>query len=381
MPRIELTLVDVWNEVMRHHDNNDEIDLVIMKGLAEKAFEKCAECKSETIMQKKQRWSLPERRPRFKSKQQSTSASTSGKVADSIETSSSICEKTRQRLIHSVTKYVKVSDRYLALCSILLKSRAYHLAHGGSTSLCVPLPVVEVPRTDLGKPIIPLLSGKQSLEHPISVSHQFPFVGIVSHTIMPCRRDSRFDSIQLGLDIVVYEDYNRRMYGSLDEFIEVFRDSFTSWEWNRINNDNFVCDDQRLKEFYLRWAIKEAYTKALGVGMSVEFSSFELRLAGVDDDGGTAGDKGLAALLLKGNTTPSRYRATLHNRKDESANRHRSKEWDLFFLPLTVDDERQECSGCACVCVTTLSDDHSNELNIQWMKFDSLVDWHHNPSS
>jgi 4'-phosphopantetheinyl transferase len=247
------------------------------------------------------------------------------------------------------------------------------LAHASATSAGtgVPLPVVELPRTTLGKPFIPPISDEQ-LEYPISVSHQFPFVGIVSP-------HGNVQSIQLGLDIVVYEAFNRKLYGSVSEFIEVFRDSFTAWEWSRINNINSASDDQRLKEFYLRWAIKEAYTKALGVGMSVEFSSFEVRLAAVDDDSDTAAVGGLAT-LLQGSTTSIRYRASvLYYNGDESANRNRAKELDLFFLPLTVNEEGQERSGCACICVTALSDHHHNELNIQWIKFDSLIEWHRNP--
>jgi phosphopantetheinyl transferase len=45
-------------------------------------------------------------------------------------------------------------------------------------------------------------------------------------------------------------------------------------------------DESKLQEFYLRWAIKEAYTKALGLGMNVEFQSFEMRLMEVDGDTG-----------------------------------------------------------------------------------------------
>ena len=47
-----------------------------------------------------------------------------------------------------------------------------------------------------------------------------------------------------------------------------------------------VSDESKLQEFYLRWAIKDAYTKALGLGMNVEFQSCETRLMEVDGDAG-----------------------------------------------------------------------------------------------
>jgi phosphopantetheinyl transferase len=38
-----------------------------------------------------------------------------------------------------------------------------------------------------------------------------------------------------------------------------------------------------LKEFYLQWAIKEAYTKSLGLGMAMEFKSFVTMLDAVEN--------------------------------------------------------------------------------------------------
>jgi hypothetical protein len=89
---IELTLVDLWTEV--RDDNNSVNSGLVVERLVDKAFESCAECQAESISKEKQRrkerWSLFGR-PRLNG-------------TDSIETSSSIAEQTRQRLIHSVTK-------------------------------------------------------------------------------------------------------------------------------------------------------------------------------------------------------------------------------------------------------------------------------------
>jgi phosphopantetheinyl transferase (holo-ACP synthase) len=130
-----------------------------------------------------------------------------------------------------------------------------------------------------------------------SISHQFPFVGMAQIGMhhdnkIPCSPPvSPPAVIIVGLDIVTFDDdMIKRLYSnSLDEFLNVFRDSFTKNEWNigiqdptltlltsssNTNNDN----GSKLKEFYIRWSMKEAYTKAIGIGMGLEFNSFEIYL-------------------------------------------------------------------------------------------------------
>jgi phosphopantetheine--protein transferase-like protein len=130
-----------------------------------------------------------------------------------------------------------------------------------------------------------------------SISHQFPFVGMAQ---IGMHHDNKIPVsppvsppavIIVGLDIVTFDDdMIKRLYSnSLDEFLNVFRDSFTKNEWNigiqdptltlltsssNTNNDN----GSKLKEFYIRWSMKEAYTKAIGIGMGLEFNSFEIYL-------------------------------------------------------------------------------------------------------
>ena len=41
-------------------------------------------------------------------------------------------------------------------------------------------------------------------------------------------------------------------------------------------------NDDMMMEFYLRWSMKESYTKALGLGLHLEFSTFETQLNVVD---------------------------------------------------------------------------------------------------
>ncbi len=86
---------------------------------------------------------------------------------------------------------------------------------------------------------------------------------------------------------------------TIAKFLESFGGSFTPWEWERISNVRRRppssdrrerragagrSEDSRLREFFLRWSMKEAYTKALGLGMHVDFDGVEIRLYGTDLD-------------------------------------------------------------------------------------------------
>ena len=87
-------------------------------------------------------------------------------------------ENMRLKLIKYVLRFLRESDRWLHLVSILMKSKAHHEYRIKSnvleTSINIDLPIVDLPRTEYGKPYIedirslesslqipaPLLSGK-----------------------------------------------------------------------------------------------------------------------------------------------------------------------------------------------------------------------------
>ena len=92
----------------------------------------------------------------------------------------------REQISKTVTRFVKPEDRYLALGSLLLKSRAYHQTsrvRNDSENIkdddkSKPFPVTELPRTEYRKPYIPIDGEHKIRHHVMSVSHQFPYVGL-----------------------------------------------------------------------------------------------------------------------------------------------------------------------------------------------------------
>ena len=198
------------------------------------------------------------------------------KVADNdIPTTQEI-----EMIQNQVLRYLQPKDKYASLASLLLKSRAFYLTHGKQGD-DKPRIIVDIPRTEHKKPFIPLLyNDSENVRHsiqeentfPISVSHQFPFVGIAA--FRENINHGTGNSFLLGMDIVVYDEFNPRLYSNVDEFLDVFQDYFTEREWQIIQSQS----SNRLQEFYIRWAMKEAYTKALGIGMGAKFAYIDLCL-------------------------------------------------------------------------------------------------------
>lgn len=221
----------------------------------------------------------------------------------------------REKVINAVLRFRKNSDRLLQLCSRILKSSVYHIVKNNDT--LKPKKYVELPRSKYGKPYIP------SEDYEISLSHQYPYIGIVSHAS---------SNNPIGLDIVVMKDID----------LKAFDGMFTSSEWLRINHD--------LHTFYIYWSMKEAYTKALGLGMSLNFNSFELHLPEhVTWDYIRKNPKGIGVAV------------------DIESSPGRRNSWFFFFYPLM----QYQSEGCVCICV-------NNEINFifKWTKMSQMIKWH-----
>ena len=201
-----------------------------------------------------------------------------------------------------IMRFVRVQDRFIAFNSVLLKSYFYHaVIRKQEMDLKEQethfYPIVSLPRTKAGKPFIP----HQSPGFGFNVSHQFPFVGMAYNL-------QNSDDCILGLDIVTFENMNKALYTTVTDFLDVYKSSFTKWEWDCIQNRRddskesntlMNCcardtkmsrsDNSKLWEFYLRWSMKEAYTKALGKGMGIDFSSFRIQLSEIDSSNHSSG--------------------------------------------------------------------------------------------
>jgi 4'-phosphopantetheinyl transferase len=269
-----------------------------------------------------------------------------------------------EKMKRDILKFIKIQDRYLALASILLKSHAFHETYpeAGSTGRHL---IIDLPRTRHRKPYIPwgdssALPGseKEVNRYPLSISHQFPFAG--SSRIKATEQSS----LLVGLDIVVFEDFNPRMYDSTQEFIEVFRESFTVWEWESIESASAKADDEdgfaMLREFYLKWSVKEAYTKASGVGLGFNFATFETRL-----------DNHIHSLWEMVSSLDSETNVVGTVVANPGTRESRSERWRFLFNPLydgegkRATDSDCKMTGCACVCVGPLPSDSDIVVDFQ----------------
>jgi len=60
-----------------------------------------------------------------------------------------------------------------------------------------------------------------------------------------------------------------------DDFVEAMEDQLTSYELGLLKD---VDEAERLKRFFWMWTLKEAYTKALGIGLGFDFKRVEFRV-------------------------------------------------------------------------------------------------------
>lgn len=289
------------------------------------------------------------------------------------------------KVSNSILRYVKLNDRWVAFTSLLLKSQLYRSSmkapsqynHSGELSR---KPLVVLPRTEAGKPYIPADEKNEQSSPSFNISHQFPFVGL-AYINGPRSRNSDNGqnsvlSLLLGLDIVMFDAYKEtfHLYSSIDEFLGVFEHTFTPWEWSCIKKSSMEVDDgksnARIKEFFLRWSIKEAYTKALGTGMSTEFSSFETRLYDMDENGAECYN--LCSRVLKEKDYTRLKADVIFCGQEEK------EPWHFIFKPLYRNDtEKEHLCGCACICIGKVEqDDLSFDLNFSTTKLDSVINYH-----
>jgi len=333
----------------------------------------------------------------------------------------------RENIKKSVMRFVKPQDRHLALGSALLKSRAYHQTlfeerEGGpepvkteetSTS---SLSLIDPPRTKYGKPYLLRIKGNSErsrlsnadcqdgddeylaqIQHTFSVSHQFPFVGISrlrQHQQQQQQQDSSLQKkpLHVGFDIVMYEAPNPTLYATTSEFLEVFKDSFTPTEWGCIVDSSAAwfgrrrkSDEDSRKEFYLRWAVKEAYTKALGLGLGHEFGKFEIIFDCCDNEDGMVGlaeavdnlsfSETKEGVIGKRLETMGRVRYT-----EKDGNNAVGEIWQFIFFELVQQGHSKDvdATGCACVCIGPFGENMRFDVFVQEevLTLEDVIHWH-----
>jgi len=307
------------------------------------------------------------------------------------------------------------------------------------------IPVVLLPLTAYGKPYIPdlrhfrrrknrLLWRRKQPEwnrNILSISHQFPFVasGKFHFNLTGKESPQKFQQCAamatsttvIGLDIAVWDPMTA-VSTREDDLLQYFQSSFSDIEWNGIFS--LLCNSNlRMKEFHIRWSMKEAYTKSLGFGMSLNFGSFELLPSILDNANdfrfehtndlskfSWLHDLQQFSKTEAKEASSSRFDHRLirvrhikpNLRWDGSDENQRTEFWNFWFLPLLQKSNREQDTSIytevekteisvsayqsfalACICTgdsdlkkaarTTSSD---ARVQVENLLFDDLVCWH-----
>jgi len=293
-------------------------------------------------------------------------------------------------------------------------------------------PIVDLPRTKYNRPYIPIqildkdtseVVSSSSCCHPppdiaklqtddkvtinenynsmMNISHQYPWVSMIQQQQLSPSKDET--PILIGLDIVTFDPHINDYTPTISNFLSNFQGSFTSYEWDRITNYTHHQtssipsrlkfgkkqkqqprnEQSQLQEFYLRWSIKESYTKAIGLGMNINFHEFETILIGIDDIDKNASvkqddDEGIWSTIMRQdgtNTNDTTTTTTTTRRKIgdvqlsiigkvkhiKSSSKPHCEYWEFIFIPLNDDSSHTQTvsdsitsdvsyNGCACIC-------------------------------
>lgn len=259
-----------------------------------------------------------------------------------------------------ISRYLKLQDRWIALCSVLLKSRLFHMTNMVTTSSNI-LPITRLPRNERGKPFLP--PGNKQLK--FNVSHQYPFVGLSLYDI------GNESDMEIGLDIVTFDDYLKQRI-SVNEFLGYYSESFTPYEWDRICHGS---ECSRIRNFYIRWAVKESISKAKGVGLAMDFASFQVLIDTFDCIESQMEDqKSLEDLFLKterGCQKQTNVISRLQKRGEPE------EYWMLSFRPMW-NDNLDVIQGCSCISVGPFLQKPNIALSMTYeaISIDELVKTH-----
>jgi len=327
----------------------------------------------------------------------------------------------KETLTKSIMRYFKAHDQWTAFSSLLLKSIAFHRHIDPNVPIDVAettLPIIDLPRTKFNRPFLPqTLAEKtstrvadeeveESRESVMNVSHQFPYVCMIqkqgsdhTHT-----SSTQLQYDMIGCDLVIFEARLNKYSPTITAFLESFVGCFTTSEWQAISNDARSLprsDDSLLKEFFLRWAMKEAYTKALGVGLNIDFDSFETRLIGHDVD-----STDIEGVWIPRDGIWESITADIQQNNPNEQVEHQfsfvgqvirtrdpnSDYWVFSFIPLveevvenSIQSEETASSGCICICkgpfneeadAATSSDSKQHRIIVENLSLLDLIQLH-----
>jgi len=166
-------------------------------------------------------------------------------------------EASRSRL----QRFYKVDDTFRGLIGCLLPRMLL-------SEIGVPRTSMTFGKTPEGKPYI----NGPDLPHPVgyNITHDDSVIAMV-HAI---GEDLPLDppAHKLGIDIMRLTIPRGQ---KVSDFILIFKEQLTDFELNLLPPKGPLAEEEIIRRFFLIWTLKEAYTKALGLGLGFDFKRIE----------------------------------------------------------------------------------------------------------
>ncbi|PCH41391.1 4'-phosphopantetheinyl transferase [Wolfiporia cocos MD-104 SS10] len=139
---------------------------------------------------------------------------------------------------------------------MLLRERGFRLEH------------MTFGRTENGKPYI----ATPGLSPPIAynVTHDSGLIAVAYESGQDIYPDP--PAYRVGIDVMKLQLPRRETFAA---FVELFSDQLTALEKHILLPSPPLAQQEALRRFYLIWTLKEAYTKALGLGLGFDFKRIE----------------------------------------------------------------------------------------------------------
>jgi len=128
----------------------------------------------------------------------------------------------------------------------------------------IPPPLMAFGITSAGKPYMDVPTLDPSIGYSVTHDH-----GVIAMAFAR-GNDLHSDppSYKIGVDVMKINLPKRHTFKG---FVEVFTEQLTVEERGVLLQSPLVSEAEGLRRFYLIWTLKEAYTKALGIGLGFEF--------------------------------------------------------------------------------------------------------------